>query len=896
MRRTLTISKGNLYFKVSEYSQETFTLIRHFCKRNLTKWSKVNIPGQRKAVYKATHVFARTSNDKSEVRLPIGQLDSLKRFLVNNGYDSSRFLELTIPNSVPAKASISLRKEYENPRENQLEWLEYQLGEGAIKVNQATMGVGKFQSLRSLVKVPNGWVTMGSIRVGDIVTASDGTPARVLGVFPQGKQRMFKITTDDGRETLAGLDHLWKIYDTVGPRSSRYNRGKEIRSPEQVEENRWRIVDTKELLRLQEMKHRWGRVFLPLNKSEIVEDKKLPIDPYVLGVLLGDGCISSNEVKVVNESPFIFDKMRKLLGDDYELRRNKWLNSTGLPSSFAIKYKGAATGDSNRLVTKLKLLGLMGCRSWEKFIPNKYLHGSHDQRLALLQGLLDTDGTVSAIGVRKRKNRPDSTRKGGTITFSSASEDLSKGVQYLVRSLGGIAKIATRVPTFTHNGVKKKGRVEYRVFIRHPDPNSLFTIPHKKERANPTQYSDNLKLRIKSVVEVEPRMAQCIAIDHPDRLYVTDDFIVTHNTYMSLYTSQKLACRTLITIQPRYIATWLTDMQKTLELSEDDVLLYEDTRLERLIDAFSSGESKQPIVIIPITRIMGYLKRCRDDASLPCLDDIYDAMGIGLRIVDETHESFHEITNTLLFGNIEKTLVLSGTLTADDPFLNNMYLSMFPREIRLKEPEDEHYVDVEAALYKIDTRKYRVNYMQFGSYNDLAFEGSILRNKGLFKLYKDLLLKLFTERYMDIREEGTKCLIFVSRIDMALRFKEILREHFAMIDVDTFLGTMDKKDPYKYLRPEVIITTPGSLGTGKDVPGLVTCINFHTVKSSQRNKQMIGRLRNLFKSFGGRITPRFVFTVCESIQPHMDYFGARKEAFKAKSKSFKRIDTFLRTS
>ena len=108
------------------------------------------------------------------------------------------------------------------------------------------------------------------------------------------------------------------------------------------------------------------------------------------------------------------------------------------------------------------------------------------------------------------------------------------------------------------------------------------------------------------------------------------------------------------------------------------------------------------------------------------------------------------------------------------------------------------------------------------------------------------------------------------------------------MDFETFLGTKDK-DKLKYLKHEIIITTPGSCGTGKDIPGLMTTLCLHTVSSTQKNKQIIGRLRNIGKEFDHEITPTFGFSVCEDIPKHREYYHKRKVAFEKKEKSWKTL-------
>lgn len=360
-------------------------------------------------------------------------------------------------------------------------------------------GSGKAQPLSSLIKTPNGWDLMGNMKIGTEVIAKDGTISKVNGVFPQGKKEIFKITFADGRSTRVTSDHLWKVY-----LSNRYPIKPKI----------LRTIDLINIININKSKSiNKTFIWIDLPDSEQNEDKELPIDPYVLGVIIGDGCLS-NGIVITHNDKFIMDKINSKLthGLKTSVRNIKEVNH-------CLTYSIINTihSKSNPIIEILRKYGLMGKRSYEKVIPEEYLNSSHNQRLELLQGLMDTDGTIDT---------------GGSISYSTTSFILAKQVQYLVRSLGGIASISIRKPCFTNKyGEKQNGRVAYQVNIRHKKPSELFTLPRKKNRTNDkNQYSYKLKLSVYSIEFDGYEEAQCISIDHPEHLYITDDFIVTHNS------------------------------------------------------------------------------------------------------------------------------------------------------------------------------------------------------------------------------------------------------------------------------------------------------------------------------------------------------------------------------
>lgn len=363
-------------------------------------------------------------------------------------------------------------------------------------------------------------------------------------------------------------------------------------------------------------------------------------------------------------------------------------------------------------------------------------------------------------------------------------------------------------------------------------------------------------------------------------------------TYMAIHSMVKIGKRTLITMQPRYQINWIRELNKIVKLIPGDLLIWENT-LESLYECLEDGKFDPKIIIIPMSRIEVFLRKGKETRDGLHMDDLIKRINPGLRIIDEGHEAIHQIFLSLMFGNIKKLFLLSATLKADDPFTNKMYQYLFPKRLRLKEAEPEHYIDVVAYLYRLNTRRYHLKTDQFGAYNDKTFEKSILKSGVLLAFYFKLVNKAFKEYYLNVRREGTKCLFFFSRVNMCDAMLELFRKEYPGWDFETFTGDdsklKDKKD--KYLKHEIIITTPNSCGTGKDIGGLVTVICAHTVASTQANKQIIGRLRALSGKFNNEIDPAFVFLVCLDLAKHVEYLAKREQVFFEKQKTFKRINS-----
>jgi len=340
-------------------------------------------------------------------------------------------------------------------------------------------GAGKQQPVTEPVLTPNGWKAIGDICVGDQVIGSSGRAITVTGVFPQAIRETYLVTMADGASTRCGPEHLWTVARWSG------NSG-----PKE------RIVETVSTTTLIEkglrngLSRRWA---LPIVQPVHFADQgsNLPVDPYVLGVILGDGHVEpSGYVTVTSWDNSILDAIA--------------------PRAF---WRGPRELGSAEWSRPLRHLGLAGSRSWEKFIPESYFWASVDERWNLLAGLMDTDGTAER----------------SWAGFSSTSEALADGVVRLANSLGCVAKKRKgSTKKYTYNGETKEGRMAWTVGIK--SDAAPFRLPRKIEAWSPSERCSNWRRYIDAIERVEDEDSVCIQVDAGDGLYVTKDFILTHNT------------------------------------------------------------------------------------------------------------------------------------------------------------------------------------------------------------------------------------------------------------------------------------------------------------------------------------------------------------------------------
>ena len=363
---------------------------------------------------------------------------------------------------------------------------------------------GKAQPLESSILTPTGWSTMGAIKPGDWVIGFNGLPVMVIQTHPQGIMPCYRVTMSDGSNTETTADHLWLLQTHYDRRAGSSGR---VMSTE----------DVNKLLADDESRQTYLPVVSPVQYQAPLSEKPF-IPPYVLGVLLGDGGFSQSRVSVTSGDAEVFANLESTIPNTVEM-----LKSTH-PMTMSLRTRSRVPTDIYHapMVTALRSLGLMGKRGNEKFIPPQYLLCSMSDRMNLLRGLMDTDGTIG---------------KKGAITFCSTSRTLCEGVVELTRSLGGTARLRGRKSNCYMDGKKIPGKPSYETAIKLPvELGSPFSVNRKTSRWEALR-SGQKKVPTRRIVSVEYTRdtdVKCITVDSEDGLYVTDDFIVTHNSYLVL--------------------------------------------------------------------------------------------------------------------------------------------------------------------------------------------------------------------------------------------------------------------------------------------------------------------------------------------------------------------------
>ena len=595
-------------------------------------------------------------------------------------------------------------------------------------------GSGKAQPLDALVKVPDGWVTMGSLSVGDTVIAYDGTKTKVNGVFPQGVKPVYRLTFSDGRSCEASDEHLWK---TVSPF-----------------ENIYKTTELKTLI-----ENEGYDVYIDLCEPETKPDKEIPYDPTLVG------------------------------------------------------------------------------RYNPEQISEYFLEASYEQKLAVLKAFFSV-------------NREELTK------------ELAETIQYLVRSIGGVARVVN-----TGMG--------YRVDYQH---HALNLTKNCK------------RIQLIHVEYVGEKECQCISIEHPEHLYITNDFIVTHNTLIALYTLGELKDRIGIVVLPQFIDKWISDILEIHDTDGKEIMLIQGSKsLAGIITMTKEGRISNKYFLFSSRTMQDFISMYEQTPD-QCVEmygasplEVFPLLGIGVLLIDETHMAFHAIFKTIINTNVKYQIGLSGTLISEDVVVSRVHRVVYPKSSTYHDTMQKRYMDIYAIAYGINPiliQTKRIKTVNYGStfYSHIAFEKSILKEKRFMSDYYRIIKGVIEDYYIPDYDKRDSLIIYVTTINMADTVLGMLKRDYPGKDIVRYC---DADDYDTMLKAEIVVTTPQSLSTGIDKPNLRVVIQTVSISSEVTNVQSAGRLRDL----KDRDT-KFCYIYSDNIQKQREYHKKREQMFAHRCKTF----------
>lgn len=718
---------------------------------------------------------------------------------------------------------------------------------------QLPTGSGKQQPVSSHVLTPNGWVTIGSIKVGDFVIDGEGNATKVIGVYPQGVKDVYGLTFSDDSYAECGLEHLWTVS------SDKYRK----EAPH---------FETLTLSKILE-RYRLGFDYYGRNgqwKYEIPitsvkgENKELFIHPYVLGVLIADGYLCSKNGDVVfscsDMDIQVKEQVESLLDDKYTLSTH--VIPTCNQYNIIRKHSGPGCW-ANEYKNFIWSMGL-NVKSLQKFIPDEYLYGtSYEQRKQLLQGLMDCDGTQ------------DKTK--AKTSYSTMSERLAKDVVKLVQSLGGTATISSQ----DREGMNTEYRIAVKVDF------CPFTLERKAQRWFDHPSSDKIRRYIRRVELLRKEESVCIEVESACKQYLTDDFIVTHNTEVSAS-----VIKTYMNVA-KSKSNYVVYVVPTVKLQKEATARFTSYGIQCNI----GGVDFQPDCV----NITTYMALVRSAIAKET------AAKVGCIIWDEAHHLKAEKSSKAVhqFKNLQMSVGLSATITPDIEYkrtlkrINNDDFNIFGvtgmpvyYKTIVETIKEEFVTPVEIRVVENDECVHVKSKEEIPTWHEI-------KKQVLMSPNRTALICDTVRHIVETQGFNTICLLIPevewSRLVMRDIYNEFCNDENTAIILTYGNNTYDVYVDGKLVRandaedkaeldrlikdPDVrtIFSCTSYAYEGIDITNMQAIINVYGGKSTTRVKQQAGRVMRLFGDKNKAYIYEFADKNC---QVAMNQFNARRKIYK----------------
>ncbi len=374
-------------------------------------------------------------------------------------------------------------------------------------------GTGKAQPDDTIIPTPNGKKILKELNVGDYVFDKDGKPTKILGIYPQGKKHVYEVTFEDGRKTKCSNEHLWTYINYKDE------------------------YKTTELSYIMGLNH----CEIPMCKCVEYSHKEYEIDPYVIGAFIGNKFNKYLHLTLSTTESQIVDKILKLINS----KEYKKVDENGYSYIFRLSdddYNSYVADGIHKTCKNhlsrmfFKNLPEMMVDEDKKRIPEIYKYGDVEQRWQLIQGLFDLNGFVF-LNYDKYN-----------IGYTSSSKELIQDIKDLLNSLG----IKSEIKTFSSESkINYNKNDHYHIYIKYNEElkDKFFSLQRKRYIAEQGLHTlKNVKFDRVTISKIEDlgyeTNMRCIYVDNNDHLYLTNDYIVTHNTTLVRYFIDRLGLST----------------------------------------------------------------------------------------------------------------------------------------------------------------------------------------------------------------------------------------------------------------------------------------------------------------------------------------------------------------
>ena len=688
-------------------------------------------------------------------------------------------------------------------------------------------GFGKMQPFFSRIPTPNGYTTMGRLRIGDTVFTDSGHTAKVKKIYDHGPQMVYRVEFADGRHVYCGDEHLWCVRDDEDKIHTKPLY--EIRSSymNYMGRNKYRYSV-----------NRCGYVQYPWLEYNV--------DPWTYGV-----CVMLTNH---DDKRLLFDANDDNVDDMMDLvdrlcRTNDW-KSTFKDNKFTFVDKYGRHINHDDIFTE----GIFR-------IPDCYRISSN--RSATLGGIVEVALCIN-----------------GKASIESKLKSLIDDVMDMFHSTGNYAKrrIKDEIAIIDFG-------CDFRL-IAELSPSVRWKVHYKFDKILLKRYNE--RNYIKNITEVGTYQCRCIEVDSITRLYLTDDYIVTHNTYCTGYGIGLYGKKALIIMHRDSLRTQWNESLFMMNGFEHRYVHEIDNTQELYNIAIGEYTDDYDVYLITHATFRAGLKRIGD---LEVAQNICKNLGIGVKIIDEAHLEFKDILLLDFICNVKRNIYLTATPGRSQRDENTIYWNVF-KPATFYAPSNELNADTRNkwmvyTTVRLSTEcppniyRYQVNRgkgMNPASYGKWVIARD--KRKRHFKCCKELIMECFD------RDENAKVLVLIPLIALCDSLMDFLIEELDKEDrfryalsIRTINSTNSKQDNENNKKADVIISTIGSMGVGMDVKGLTDIINMTPYCSKLTAEQSLGRVR-----YAGKVG-HYYDIIDTSVQ--MDVFWWRSRSKTLKNLSMK---------
>ena len=757
----------------------------------------------------------------------------LKEFRINRGFNLlmlKRFFphhEFKVDNNAYPCDKIDV-KLYAAPRDDfQKVALTFMANQGEFRKNlaytqqliTAQTGAGKCQPDSTLIPTPTGLKKLGKLKIGDKVFNEHGEPVKILDIFPQkGKRETYEITFKDGRTTRCSPDHLWKVYDH--------------------KTNKFKVLPLKDFLDYSSIVYTKGRSYIdhrysvPMPGVAQYKEQPVPVDPYCVGAFIGNGVLGKAPLTISSGNLDVPAEIARRIGYKAKFRRPSNYDYNFIKEKVdgdKIKFRYVQTKDFFK-----DLPELIDTRSHNKHIPDIYKYNSKHVRKELLRGLLDTDGSIT-------KNRYQ-------ILYTTVSEQLKDDIVELVRSLGYFAYVKEdkRKDKYKHGHC-------YDITISCPDKDKpkLFKVNRKsvsRARRAAKEYKTKRNfdlIRIIKIEKVKDCKQRCILIDDPDHIYLTENFIPTHNTYCGTSSTAFLSARTLVVVPISILLKqWKESYLTFTSLEEEDILIVQGSKkCEKILE----GKYKDvKVFLVMVDTLLAFHKTHGDMETI----ELLRSMNCYTKIVDEVHRDMKSLSVIEALSNFRMNYYLSASPgrsdRKEDWIFSNLFMNMpkFGGDFRT---DSEKHINVLIKKYRFTPMPNQIKQMYRPNVglNSNSYEKVLLNAEPYQKQdFIDSVETIFAWTKKMLKKKN-KILFMCNTVDGTGIIKDIAEKIYPGECSRYYSTGLSKKEKEKALQSKVIIATQSSVGTGTDIPGIQFVLNMTTYSSKINSTQLPGRARAL---------------------------------------------------